>query len=336
MKKNEFMNFVGIDVSKQTLDAVFVFDREINQSVHHQFSNDERGIKKLFGVLEKRKGVSKENTLLCLENTGLYGRRLSVTASENAWFVWVETPVTILRSMGLQRGKNDKVDAKRIAQYAMKNDEKAKQWEAPRKEVAILRQLLNTREALVKGLKGLMVSMNEQKETGSKELAQMMKETTAGTLKAMKNDIKKIEQAMAELIKNDTSLANLFKLLTSIPGVGKITSAELICFTNEFKSYNGAKQLACHCGVVPFEHSSGTRVRGKTRISHMANKPLKTKLHLCAMVAIQCDPELRNYFQRKVKEGKSKMLVINAVRNKLVHRITAVVKRQTPFVKMAA
>lgn len=336
MKKKEFMNFVGIDVSKQTLDAVFIFDREINNAVHHQFSNDVKGIKKLLGVLEKRKGVNKENTLLCLENTGLYGRRLSVTASESEWFVWVETPVTILRSMGLQRGKNDKVDAKRIALYAMKNNEKAKQWEAPRKEVATLRQLLNTREALIKGLKGLMVSMKEQKETGSNELAQMMKKTTAGTLKAMKNDIKKIEQTMAELIKNDPSLVKLFKLLTSIPGVGKITSAELICFTNEFKSYNGAKQLACHCGVVPFEHSSGTSVRGKTRISHMANKPLKTKLHLCAMVAIQCDPELRNYFQRKVKEGKSKMLVINAVRNKLVHRITAVVKRQTPFVKMAA
>ncbi len=68
----------------------------------------------------------------------------------------------------------------------------------------------------------------------------------------------------------------------------------------------------------------------------MANKSLKTKLHLCAMAAIQHDAELKAYYERKVKDGKNKMLVINAVRNKLVHRITAVVKRQTPFIYKTA
>ena len=68
----------------------------------------------------------------------------------------------------------------------------------------------------------------------------------------------------------------------------------------------------------------------------MANASLKTKLHLCVMVAIQHDPELKTYYERKVKEVKNKMLVINAVRNKLVHRITAVVKRQTPFIHKTA
>ncbi len=336
MEKKEFTNFVGIDVSKQTLDVVFIFNKEIDHAVHHQFSNDDKGIKKMLNILGKKKGVDAQNTLLCLENTGIYGKKVSEKLFEGDWFVWVETPVAIVRSMGLQRGKNDKVDAKRIAIYAMKNIEKAKLWEPSRKEIAILRQLLNTREALIKGLTALTRPINEYKETGNKELSQIMEKATRSSVKGMKNDIKKIEQAMAELIRNDEALSRLFKLVTSIPGIGKITSAELICFTNEFKSYTEAKQLACHCGVVPFEHSSGTSVRGKTRISNMANKPLKTKLHLCAMIAIQCDPEIRNYYQRKVAEGKNKMLVINAVRNKLVHRITAVVKRQTPFVKMAA
>jgi transposase len=336
MKKNEFRNFVGIDVSKLTLDAVFIFDKEMNKAVHHQFSNDEKGIKKLIGVLKKQKGVDVDNTLVCMENTGIYGKRLSLILFEMQWFVWVETPVAIFRSMGLQRGKNDKVDAKRIALYAMKNQEQAKAWEAPRKEIAALRQLLNTREAFIKAFKGLSVSIKEYKETGNKELSEMMKVSTSNTIKGIKKDIQKIEESIDEIIKNDSSLSNLYKLTTSIPGIGKITSTELICYTNEFKNYTDAKKLACYCGVVPFEHSSGTSVRGRTRVSHMANKPLKTKLHLCAIVAMQHDPELKNYYQRKVKEGKNKMSVINAIRNKLVHRVTAVIKRQTPFVKMAA
>ncbi len=336
MKKNEFRNFVGIDVSKQTLDAVFIFNNEINQSTHQQFSNDAKGIKKLLGYVKKQKGVNAVNTLFCLEHTGIYGRKLTYTLFEKQWCVWLEMPVAILRSMGLQRGKNDKVDAKRIALYAMKNIEQVKLWEAPRQEVTALRQMLNTREALIKGLKALTMPIKEYKETGHKELSEMMKESTKNTVKGMEKDIEKIEQAINELIKNDTALLHLFGLLMSIPGIGKITSAELICFTNEFKNYTEAKQLACYCGVAPFEHSSGSSVRKKTRVSKMANTALKTKLHLCAMVAIQHDQELKNYYERKVKEGKNKMSVINAVRNKLVHRITAVVKRQTPFIKMAA
>lgn len=332
MKKNEFSNFVGIDVSKKTIDVAFIFNKEINKIIHQQFSNDESGIKKMLGCVKKQKGLSSQNTLFCFEHTGIYGRKLSYTLVEKQWSIWIEMPVAILRSMGLQRGKNDKVDAKRIAMYAMKNNEQAKLWEAPRKEVGTLRQLLTTREALINGLKALSMPIKECKETGNKELSEIIRKSTTNAVKGMKKDIEKIDADIDELLKTDDSLSRLFKLLTSIPGIGKITSAALICFTNEFKNYSEAKQLACYCGVAPFEHSSGSSVRGKTRVSNMANKSLKTKLHLCAMSAIQHDTELKTYYERKVKEGKNKMSVINAVRNKLVHRITAVVKRQTPFI----
>jgi transposase len=337
MKKEEFCNFVGIDVSKKTLDAVFIFNKEIDKSIHQQFSNDEVGIKKLIGYVNKQKGITAHNTLYCFEHTGIYGRKLAFILTEKQCCVWIEMPVAILKSMGLQRGKNDKVDAKRIAIYAMKNEEKARLWEAPRKEVETLRQLLTTRERLLNSLTSLKKPVKEFKQTGNTDLASIIEKSIKNAVKGLEKDIEKIEQAMADVISNDDTLTKLFTLVTSVIGVGKITAVELICFTNEFKMYTEAKQLACYCGVAPFEHTSGSSVRGKTRISKMANTSLKTKLHLCAMVAIQHDPELKTYYERKVKEGKNKMLVINAVRNKLVHRITAVVKRQTPFInKMAA
>lgn len=336
MKKEEFCNFVGIDVSKKTLDGVFIFNKDVDKSTHQQFSNDAEGIKKLMSYVKKQKGVTTHNTLYCFEHTGIYGRKLAFTLSEKQWCVWIEMPVSILRSMGLQRGKNDKVDAKRIAIYAMKNNEQAKLWEEPRKEVGTLRQLLTTRERLINSLTSLKVPVKEFKQTGNKDLASIIEKSIKNAVKGLEKDIKKIEQAIIEVITNDDTLTKLYSLITSVIGVGMITAVELICFTNEFKMYTEAKQLACYCGVAPFEHTSGTSVRGKSRVSRMANKSLKTKLHLCAMVAIQYDAELKTYYERKVKEGKNKMLVINAVRNKLVHRITAVVKRQTPFINKNA
>ncbi len=103
-----------------------------------------------------------------------------------------------------------------------------------------------------------------------------------------------------------------------------------------FTRYENAKQLACYCGVVPFEHSSGTSIKKRSKVHHMANKTLKKQLHLCALSAKTYDPELKAYFERKVKEGKPKMLVINNVRNKLVHRICAVIKKQQPYIKTVA
>jgi transposase len=315
---------------------LFIFNKEIDKSVHQQFSNNSKGIKNLIAYVKKQKGTTIKNTLFCFEHTGIYGRELALMLNEKQHCVWIEMPVAILRSMGLQRGKSDKVDSKRIAIYAMKNNEQANLWQAPRKEVEMLRQLLTTRERLINSLKSLKMPINEFKQTGNKDLASIMEMATRNAVKGLEKDIKKIEQQMDEVIMKDGALANLYRLVTSIPGVGKITTMELICFTNEFKMYTEAKQLACYCGVAPFEHTSGSSIKGKTRVSKMANTSLKTKLHLCAMTAIQCDPELKTYYKRKVEVGKNKMLVINAVRNKLVHRITAVVKRQTPFMHKQA
>lgn len=100
-----------------------------------------------------------------------------------------------------------------------------------------------------------------------------------------------------------------------------------------FKDINCAKQFACYSGVAPYQYGSGTSIRGKTRVSHMANKTMKTLLHsMAALVATSCNAEIKIYYERKVAEGKNKMLVLNAVRNKLIHRIFACVKQNRLFI----
>jgi len=116
-------------------------------------------------------------------------------------------------------------------------------------------------------------------------------------------------------------------------GIGPATAAEILVATNEIKTITNPKKMACHAGVAPFGYSSGTSVRGKTRVSHQARKRLKSLFHLGAMSVIQVKGDLQDYYQRKLKEGKNKMLVLNAVRNKLIHRVYAVIKRGEKYNK---
>jgi len=94
---------------------------------------------------------------------------------------------------------------------------------------------------------------------------------------------------------------------------------------------NDARKLACYCGVAPFEYSSGTSIKGKTRVHHMANKKLKCNLHMASLTAIKLDEEIKTYYERKVAEGKSKLSVLNAVKNKLLARVVACVNNQRMY-----
>jgi transposase len=117
----------------------------------------------------------------------------------------------------------------------------------------------------------------------------------------------------------------VMKLITSVDGIGTFTACEVILTTQEFKQISDPKKYACYAGVVPFEHSSGKKL-SRARVSHMANKKVKRLLHLSAMAAVRSNKDLKNYYERKVQEGNNKMLVLNSVRNKLIHRIFACVQ----------
>ena len=121
--------------------------------------------------------------------------------------------------------------------------------------------------------------------------------------------------------------------MVSVPGVGPVIATELLVVTNEMQTINEPKKLACHAGVAPFEYRSGSSIRGKTKVSHQARKRLKSLIHLGTMSAIQVAGDLQDYYVRKLKEGKPPMLVLNAARNKLIHRVCAVVRRGQKYDK---
>ena len=287
----------------------------------------------LFKWLSSNK-VDVKQSLFCMEHTGIYGKLPAVFISTKTANLWVEMAVKIIRSQGVTRGKTDKVDAIRIATYAMKNVEDANLYVPERPQLEKIRMLMGSRDRLITAKVSLGKAAKEVEvynQAYSKEALKHVKKSLA----AIEKDIANIEKELTKVIKSDERLNNLFEVVTSVPGVGKVTAMFLLCFTNEFQNYNVGKQLACYCGVAPFEYTSGSSVRGKTRVHKMANKILKKQLHMGALAAITYDPELREYYLRKVAEGKHKMLVINNVRNKMVLRICSVVKRMEPYKKAA-
>lgn len=321
-------SFIGIDVSKLTLDVCIINHEGFQQ--HQQFENTKQGFKKMYACLVSTGVFSFTQALFCMEHTGIYTRELVEYLLSHQANVWMESALHLKRSMGMTRGKNDKVDSFRIARYSMTNADQAKLVTLSNKTLQRIKDLVSSRDRIKKSLQSIKVSIKEMERVDkatAKDLMKLNKAALTGLLKSKDATEKRI----LELINSDEELKEIFELVTSVKGVGNVLATELIVFTQGFTRMTNVKQLACYCGVAPFSHTSGTSIKGRTGTSNFANMGLKSTLHLAAISSTRYVPELKTYFERKVAEGKSKMCVINAIRNKLLNRVLAVVKRGTPY-----
>jgi transposase len=325
-----YLFHVGIDISKLKLDVVLFKADSINSVEHFVVDNTPKGVKGIIDLLLKRK-IDLETTLFCCENTGVYTFPLSAYLSEKKCNYWVVPAIEIKRSKGISRGKNDKIDAKDIALYSIRNIDKLNLSSIAEKEIQQLKLLYTEREKVVKSLL-LFGSSKENEAFTTKEIYKTVALVNAKTIKALKSSLKIIETKMKEIIKNDTDLNQQMNLIKSVPGVGEQTAIYLIIATKGFKAFTSSRKFACYAGVAPFEFSSGSSVRGRTKVNHMADKKMKSLLQMCALSAIKYDPQMKEYYLNKKEEGKNGMLVLNNIRCKIISRVFSVVNRQTPFI----
>ena len=149
----------------------------------------------------------------------------------------------------------------------------------------------------------------------------------------MRKGIERVDAEISALIKADSKLSAQMTLATSVTGVGPIIAANIIVTTNEFQDITNHKKYACYSGVAPFPHQSGKSIKRKDQVSHIANKKIKTILHMGARSAIQYSPEIKNFYGRKLAEGKAVFSVLNAVCNKLISRVFVCIKEQRIYQK---
>jgi len=325
--------FIGIDISKATLD-VSVFSSSVITNIHyHQFSNNSKGFPQLLKWLKQNsQGVSMEDWRVCMENTGMYSLELNCFLDEKGIWQSLENALQIKRSMGVLRGKTDKADSKTIALYAYRFYDNLKQYVLPGKTLLRLKALFGQRERLVSMHSQVLVANQSMKGYPPLLVKDIQKQNEA-LLKNLASQIKLADKSIKECLLEDEELQRKSKLIQSVPGIGQQTAAYVLIVSRGMENFATAREFACYSGCAPFEHTSGTSIRGKTKVHFLANRKMKMLLHMAAINAITFNEELKSYYQRKKAEGKSPMSILNAVRFKLICRIFSVVKRNEEFKK---
>jgi transposase len=324
-------DFIGIDISKDYIDCALINEERPGSFRDKRFGNHLSGFEAMEQWLLKNSAELKR-CLFCMEYTGTYGLLLFAWLSQKYIDFCVEPGLRIKRSLGMTRGKNDKVDARRIADYAHTYNARLKLFSFPTEELVQIKQLLTYREQLVRirtSLKNSKKSHEQYEQITGKDI--VTREINA-QIKEYNKLVLKVEKEIIKSIESDQQLRKNFELATSVKGIGLVIAAFMLVTSNNFSGFEDGREYACYTGVAPFDHTSGTSIRGKTYVSHLANRTVKTMLSRGANSAAKWDPEIKAYYNRKRTEGKDHKVLINAISCKLINRVFAVIKRQTPYV----
>jgi len=330
-RKKNYTYFIGTDISKNKLDHAVMKGKQF--LFHRETLNEPEKIAAFIAELKTLPGFTIGRAVFCLEHTGLYGQPLLYGLKKAKANVVIEDANQIRNSLGNMRGKNDKLDAMRIAEYAHGNREKLRLWVPRRPVVQQLAELMTLRSRLNTVHGAIATPLKELAQFNKKQKSNQPARFCQNTLSAITRDKTELERHIADVIQADERLRHLMAIVSSVPYIGPVTALQIIISTNEFIDIHNPKKFACYAGVAPFTQESGT-VKAKSRVSHMANKKVKALLHICAMAAVSRNTDLRAYYLRKTEvEGKHKMKVLNAVRYKLILRVFACVNQNRLFEK---
>ena len=325
-----FTSFVGIDVSKLTIDAA-LYVSVTAPSLHQQFENRPSGFRKLLTWVHQHGGST--GLLFCLEHTGIYALPLCCFFTQHKLSYSLQSALHVKRSMGIQRAKNDKADAVMLARFAYLYRDEIKISQLPSKTLLKIQHLLAYRQRLVRSRIALEVAANELANFVDKEFSTSIIRDSQKHIAQLIASVRLVDKQLHVVISEDPIVQKTYQLATSVTGIGLQTAAYLLVHTQCFKSFENWRQLACFAGTAPFDHTSGSSVRGRTRLSKIGDMKLKSLLSSGATSAIQSSNEFSVYYHRKLAEGKPKLVALNGVRNKLISRVFAVAQRGTPYVK---
>jgi len=318
---------IGIDVSKLTIDVTIHSNK-----AYCKYENTPKDFKKMVNWACKKSTFEKENILFIFEHTGLYSHKLAIYLTKHEIPFSMVPGLEIKRSLGIVRGKDDRVDSRAIAKYGYRLRDEIKPYKLPSKQLKSLKTLLSLRDTEVKQRAGYKSLLKEYKLVYIRKENETVFKVIEKSIKSLDKFISEIELELERIVATDEKLHKQYKLITSIKGIGPQIALYTIVYTDGFTRFKTHRQFASYCGVAPFPNVSGTSVRGKTKVSNLANKKLKSLLDMGAKGSLQHNLEIKVFYERRLELGKSKMSTINIIRNKLIARMFAVVKRGTPYV----
>ena len=327
--------FIGIDFSKEKFDATVIrtsAEGEVRE--HGEFKNKTDGYKAfLRWVTCKSEGLPTSSWLFCGENTGIYGENLAVWLSSKGFDVWVENALAIKRSMGLVRGKSDKMDSMRIAEYAKEKQDKACLYAPLSHNLKTLKMLLSRRQDIVSVRTSLQNAINEMKRVLSDipEAINQLNDKLLVIADELKGLEKEITALMDSIASADKSLEKNYGIVMSMKGISTINAVAMLVYTNNFNNFQTSKKMMSFWGVAPFGEYSGTSVHRAPHVSHYANRWLKGLLTQAARCAIKWNAPIRIYFDRLIKKGKTYPVALNNAKAKMINIIFHMIKNKADF-----
>lgn len=330
--------YFGVDVSKKTLDVAYYDGEHLDwKNGHIRVDNEQSGFKKI-GKWIASLGLEKSQCIFCMEYTGLYNQNFRL---------WLEREDIIYgmvngRKMhhfepdldegerALDRIKSDEMDSFRIAIYCEQNSRKIKRSPSklPSGTYFKLKRLLAERRQYVKQSVLYKQQLKDTSEYDTEESRARKREE----LESLTNAKCGVDSDIDRIMSEDASIKKNYVLLTSIKGIGRVVALDTIVLTENFTAITDPRKYACYIGIAPFPRQSGTSVHSTPHVTKKGFSQAKANLSFACLPAITFDPEINAYYKRKKEEGKRGGVVLNAIKFKLVLRMFAVIKRQTPYV----
>ncbi|WP_127239202.1 IS110-like element ISNgo3 family transposase [Neisseria meningitidis] len=309
------MNIIGLDISKDTIDATL---HKTNGSIHYiKFKNNDDGLKQ-FRLWIKGNRIRK--VYIGMEATGIYYEKAADMLS-SYYTVYVINPLKI-KDYGksrFNRTKTDKADSNLIADYIKRHQDTLIPYQIPKNKA--LQKLINLKNQLQQQQKQIKNRLHSTEEDFIRNIHQDLIDT-------IQDKMEQVKIAISEQIKKQTDY-NHYRNLQTIPSIGKDTASVLYAQLTE-KHFKTANQFVSYAGLSPAIIQSGTSVRGRGRLSRYGNRRLKSTLYMPALCAYRFNafPKLINNLK---KAGKPKMVIIVAIMRKLAKLAYYIVKIGQPY-----
>lgn len=321
---NNFTQFCGIDVSKDTLDYCFLprIGETPSTITMRQIKNTIPAINQGFNKL------ANKETLFVLESTGTYSSKALAALTQLGHPVFLVHPYKSKCYMAAQgvTNKNDQQAAYSLAHMGRSMD--VRLYKAPSKEMQERKQILSTITALQKQQRMLSNQIHalEQYPIIAPEALTALQQT----LKVVEEQIESLKQRLSHTT-DDVAFNKNKEFGTSVVGIGDKTAEALLLATNNLESFDHSGQVSKFLGLVTWSHSSGTSVAKKGRITKSGDSYVRSLLYMCTRSAIRHNIACRELYQRLRKNNKPHKLAAVAVMNKLVKQFFVCVKQEVKF-----
>lgn len=303
--------YVGIDVSKARLDCALLAEESIVTA--SAFDNDSEGHSRLLEWLT----TEAKSDLVVVEATGGYEAAMVAKLATNGISVAVVNPRQV-RDFAKATGvlaKTDAVDARVLAHFGRAIQPQVR---APKSEELVeLEAMLTRRRQLIE-----MITAETHRR--SVVTSRVISRQIDQHLKWLERQVAAADDDLNGMIGRSLLMQRKLEVLTSVPGVGRVTAMALLAQLPELGALN-ERQLSALVGVCPFSRDSGT-LRGRRRVWG-GRARVRASLYMAALVASRHNPILKMFYQRLLAAGKVKKVALVACMHKLLLILNAMIKR---------